>query len=149
MVTEEKVSIEEKIANSALFRYRAGIALIWLGVLVWLPFILMRASGLKPSIFWFLPFHLIGVVGGSRLRNVARQELGADTPPKNIFRTIGHGLIFLGISVWGVYFYLKLTAGQPVDVGDFLPYHLIGIFGGIGFLVLGYFVNRRNVPTDY
>jgi len=135
---------EERTVNSALLRYRAGLLLIWVGVLTWLPFIVMRASGYKPSLFWFLPFHLIGVIGGSRLRKVAREEMGADAPKKNTFRTIGHSLIFLGILVWGVYFYLKLVAGQPVEVGDFLPYHLTGIFGGITFLTMGYFVNRRS-----
>jgi len=135
--------VEEKKTNAALLRYRAGLALIWIGVLTWLPFIMMRASGLKPSLFWFLPFHLIGVIGGSRLRKTAREEMGADAPKKNAFRTIGHSLIFLGISVWGIYFYLKLVAIQPVEVGDFLPYHLTGILGGIVYLVVGYFVNRR------
>jgi len=103
----------------------------------------MRASGSKPSLFWFLPFHLVGVIGGSRLRKVAREEMGADAPKRNIFRAIGHSLMFLGILVWGVYFFLKLALGQPVDVGDFLPYHLTGIFGGIAFLVIGYFVNQN------
>jgi hypothetical protein len=135
---------EERTENSALLRYRAGLALIWIGVLTWLPFILMRAGGYKPSLFWFLPFHLVGVIGGSRLRKVAREEMGADAPKKNAFRTIGHSLIFMGIMVWSVYFYLKLVAGRPVDVGDFLPYHLAGIFGGITFLTIGYFVNRRS-----
>jgi len=132
----------EKTTNAALVRYRAGLVLIWIGVLTWLPFIMMRANGYKPSLFWFLPFHLVGVIGGSRLRKHARTEMGADAPKKNIFRTIGHSLIFLGILVWGVYFYLKLIAGQPVDVGDFLPYHLFGIFSGIGFLVVNYFITR-------
>jgi polyferredoxin len=139
---------EEKTVNFALLRYRAGIALIWLGVLTWLPFILLRASGSKPSLFWFLPFHLVGVIGGSRLRKIAREEMGAEAPKRSAFRTIGHSLIFLGIMVWSVYFYLKLAAGQPVDVGDYLPYHLTGIFGGIGFLGLGYLVNRRNNSSD-
>ena len=76
------------------------------------------------------------------MRKTAREEMGADVPKKNIFRTLGHGLIFLGILVWGVYFYLKLVAGQPVDVSDFLPYHLSGIFGGIGLLAVNYFVSR-------
>jgi len=134
--------VEEKDANAALMRYRAGLVLIWIGVLTWLPFIVLRASGHKPSLFWFLPFHLVGVIGGSRLRKQARLEMGADAPKKNVFRTIGHSLIFLGILVWGVYFYLKLVAGQPVDVGDFLPYHLTGIFGGIGFLAVNYFITR-------
>jgi len=132
----------EKTTNAALVRYRVGLVLIWMGVLTWLPFIVLRASGYKPSLFWFLPFHLAGVIGGSRLRKQARIEMGADAPKKNIFRTIGHSLIFLGILVWGVYFYLKLVAGQPVDVGDFLPYHLTGIFGGVGFLAINYFITK-------
>lgn len=140
--------VEEKTTNWALLRYRIGLVLIWVGVLTWLPFIVMRASGYKPSIFWFLPFHLIGVVGGSRLRSAARREMGAEAPKKNAFRTIGHNLIFLGIMVWGVYFYLKLVAGQPVDVGDFLPFHLTGIFGGIAFLGIGYIVNRRKTVSE-
>ena len=89
---------EERTTGSALLRYRAGLALIW---------------------------------------------VGADAPKKNAFRSIGHGLIFLAISVLGVYFYLKLVAGQPVDAGTFLPYHLTGITGGIAVLGLGYLVNRR------
>ena len=134
--------VEEKTTYWALLRYRIGLVLIWVGVLTWLPFILMRANGLKPNIFWFLPFHLIGVVGGSRLRKMARREMGTEAPKKNALRTIGHCLIFLGIMVWGVYFYLKLVAGQPVDVTDFLPYHLVGIFSGIGLLAVNYFVEK-------
>jgi hypothetical protein len=140
--------VEERTANAASLRYRVGLVLIWVGVLTWLPFIVMRASGMRPSLFWFLPFHLIGVVGGARLRKKAREEMGVDAPKKNIFRSFGHSLIFLGILVWGVYFYLKLVAGQPVDVGDFLPYHLTGILGGISFLVVGYFINRRMAFSD-
>jgi hypothetical protein len=139
---------EERTTNAGLIRYRAGLVLIWLGVLTWLPFIVLRASGYKPSLFWFLPFHLVGVVGGARLRNIARAEMGVDAPKKNTFRTIGHSLIFLGIMVWGVYFYFKLVAGKPVEVGDFLPYHLTGIFGGIFVLFLGYLVNRRSSVSD-
>jgi len=138
---------EEKTINWTLLRYRIGLVLIWLGVLAWLPFILLRANGYKPSLFWFLPFHLVGVIGGSRLRKKAREEIGAEVPQKNTFRTIGHSLIVLGILVWGVYFYLKLIAGLPVDVGNFLPYHLTGIFGGIVFLVVGFFVSHKT-PSD-
>lgn len=134
--------VGEKTTNAALMRYRAGLVLIWIGVLTWLPFILLRANGQKPSIFWFLPFHLIGVVGGSRLRAAARKTMGEEAPQRNVLRTIGHILIFLAISVWGVYFYLKLVVGQPVEVGDFLPYHLTGIFGGIGCLAVNYIITR-------
>ena len=79
---------------------------------------------------------------------MAREDMGAETPQKNAFRTIGHSLIFLGIMVWGVYFYLKLVAGQLVEVGDFLPYHLTGISGGIGFLSVGYFLHKRTSAAE-
>lgn len=140
--------VEEKTTVAALIRYRAGLVLIWVGVLTWLPFIVMRASGSRPSLFWFLPFHLTGVIGGSRLRAAARREMGAQAPRKNVFRTVGHSLIFLGILVWGVYFYLKLVAGQPVEVGSFLPFHLTGIFSGIAFLAMGFYVNKRRAVSD-
>ena len=138
------MAVKEKGAtfDAALMRYRLGIVLIWIGVLTWAPFIVMRANGIYPSIFWFLPFHLTGVIGGSRLRAAARREMGKEAPKKNAFRTIGHILIFLAIAVWGVYFYLKLVAGLPVEVTDFLPYHLTGIFGGIGLLTVNYFVTK-------
>jgi hypothetical protein len=32
---------------------------------------------------------------------------------------------------------------QEVDVMNFLPYHLLGILGGVVVLVLDYFVNRK------
>jgi hypothetical protein len=139
MVTQERTA--NKI--SPIWIHRAGVALLWFGVLTWVPFILMRASGVYPSIFWFLPFHLTGVIGGSRLRVLARKKMGQDAPKRNPLRTIGHILVFLAISVWGIYFYLKLIVGQSVDVNDFLPYHLIGIFSGIGFLGTGYLLTKR------
>ena len=139
MVTQERTAAK----IPPIWIHRAGVGLLWLGVLTWVPFILMRASGIYPSIFWFLPFHLTGVIGGSRLRAFARRQMGGDVPKKNTFRTVGHILVFLAISVWGVYFYLKLVIGQPVDVSDFLPYHLTGIFSGIGFLGIGYLINRK------
>ena len=131
-------------SNSALARYRLGTILIWLGVMTWIPFIILRIAGEKPSLFWFLPLHLIGVVGGSRIRSLARKELGIAAPKKNALRTAGHSLIFFGILVWLPYFYLKLIARQPVEVMDFLPFHLTGVLSGILFLGLSYLVNRRN-----
>ncbi len=129
--------------TSALTRYRLGAALIWLGVLVWAPFIALRIAGEKPSLFLFLPFHLMGVVGGSRMRSLARRELGLAAPKKNALRTAGHNLIFLGILVWLPYFYLKLLTGQPVDVMNFLPYHLTGVLGGIALLAISYLISRK------
>jgi polyferredoxin len=133
---------DEKIYSAALTRFRLGSVLIWLGVLTWLPFIVLRIAGEKPSLFWYLPFHLVGVLGGSRIRSLARGELGLAVPNKNAMRTAGHSLIFLGILVWLPYFYLKLIVQQPVDVMDFLPFHLTGVLGGIGLLLLNYLVGR-------
>ena len=135
---------DEKIIKTVLTRYRLGNVLIWLGVMTWLPFIVLRIAGEKPSLFWFLPFHLIGVVGGSRLRSLARKEMGALAPKENLLRIIGHGLIYTGILVWAPYFYLKLIAQQPVDVMNFLPYHLTGVLSGILFLGLSYLINRKD-----
>ena len=133
---------EEKIMYSALTRYRLGTVLVWLGVMTWAPFILLRIAGERLSFLWFLPFHLLGVVGGSRLRSAARKEMGAGAPAKGILHFIGHGLIYLGVLVWAPYFYLKLIAHQPVEVMDFLPYHLAGVLGGIAVLGFGYLSNR-------
>ena len=139
---------DEKIYNAALTRYRLGNALIWIGVLTWLPFIVLRIAGEKPSLFWYLPFHLAGVIGGSRLRALARREMGMSPPQKNRMQTIGHGLIFAGILVWAPYFYLKFVAQQPIDVMDYLPYHLAGVFGGITFLAISYFnLRKRNTGS--
>ncbi|MEW6400723.1 MAG: hypothetical protein AB1649_02925 [Chloroflexota bacterium] len=133
---------EEKALNFAVARYRLGGLLIWLGVLVWAPFIFLRVIGEEPAFLWFLPFHLIGVIGGSRLRAIARKELDIVLPKKNTLHKIGHGLIFLGILVWVPYFYLKLVAGQPVEVLNFLPYHLAGVLGGVFVHLVSYLKNR-------
>jgi hypothetical protein len=69
MVTDEKNN------NVALMRYRLGIVWIWLGVLVWAPYIVLRIIGEQPSVNLYLPLHLIGVMGGSRLRAIARKEV--------------------------------------------------------------------------
>lgn len=129
---------EEKIINNIVLRYRLGTLLIWSGVLVWLPFIFLKAIGDKPSFLLFLPIHLVGVIGGSRLRADARRELGMVSPKKNLLRMAGHGLILLGILVWAPYLYLKIAAAQPVEAMKYVPYHLVGVLGGIFLHVLSY-----------
>lgn len=136
---------DEKISSAALIRYRFGTVLIWLGVLTWLPFIALRIAGEKPSLLWFLPFHLAGVIGGSRLRSAARKEMGAPPAKKSRLRALGHALILAGILVWVPYLYAKLALQREMEVINFLPYHLAGIFGGILVLMLNYFVNRKGV----
>jgi hypothetical protein len=133
---------QEKIISNAVLRYRLGIILVYLGVFTWAPFIFLRAIGGKPSFLLFLPFHLIGVVGGARLRSIARKELNLASPKKNILRLAGHGMIFLGILIWLPYLYLKFFMGQSVEVMNYLPYHLTGVFGGIFLHVLSYAIER-------
>lgn len=138
MVTEDATN------NLALMRLRLGTVFIWMGVLTWLPFIVLRIAGDKPSLFLYLPFHLLGVIGGSRMRSGARKELGLNAQKQDMRRSAGHALIFIGILVWAPYFYLKLIAQQPVDVMNFLPYHLTGVLSGIMLLGLSYWINRKN-----
>jgi hypothetical protein len=123
-------------------RYRLGTILIWLGVFTWAPFIFLRVIGEKPAFLFFLPFHLIGVVGGSRVRGVARKELGMMPVKKNVLHMAGHSLILLGILVWAPYLYLKLVLGQTVEVMSYLPFHLMGVLGGVFLHVLNYFIER-------
>ncbi len=134
---------DEKVYSAALVRYRLGIVLIWLGVLTWLPFIVLRIAGEKPSLFLYLPFHLLGVIGGSRLRSAARKEMDLLPAKKSLLQILGHGMIFLGILTWAPYFYLKLATAQPVDVMNYLPYHLTGVLGGIMLLVVNFLIFKR------
>ena len=134
---------DEKIYNAAWMRYRLGSVFIWLGVLVWAPFIILRIMGEQPSMSLYLPIHLLGVMGGSRLRAFARKELGMTKPQKTRLQMIGHGVIWAGILVWAPYYYLKVVLGQPVDVMDYLQLHLVGVFGGVGLLDVNSFLSRR------
>lgn len=135
---------DEKFYNTALFKYRLGNVLIWLGVLTWLPFIVVRIAGEKPPLFWYLPFHLIGVVGGARLRASVRREMNLSPAKKNLLQMLGHGFIFTGILVWAPYFYLKAVMHQPVEVMNFLPFHLTGVLGGVLLLGINYLVASKN-----
>jgi hypothetical protein len=117
-----------------------------LGVLVWAPFIILRIMGEQPSMSLYLPIHLLGVMGGSRLRAFARKELGIPKPQKTRLQLLGHGVIWAGILVWAPYYYLKVILGQFVDVMDYLPYHLIGVFGGVGLLGVNMWLSKNSLP---
>ncbi len=134
---------EEKLISNVVMRYRLGTILIWLGVFTWAPFIFLKAMGEDPSFLLFLPFHLLGVIGGARLRSIARKELGLIPNKKNYLTLAGHLMIILGILVWVPYLYLKLVMGQSVEVMSYLPYHLSGVLGGVSLHILNYFIGRR------
>ena len=134
---------EEKLISNVIVRYRLGTILIWLGVFTWAPFLFLKAMGEDPSFLLFLPFHLLGVIGGARLRSIARKELGLIPNKKSYLTLAGHLMIILGILIWVPYFYLKLVMGQSVEVMSYLPYHLSGILGGVSLHILNYFIGRR------
>jgi hypothetical protein len=134
---------EEKLVSTVVMRYRWGTILIWLGVFTWAPFIVLKVIGEKPPFLLFLPFHLLGVIGGARLRSMARKELGLIPNKKNYLTLAGHLMIFLGVLVWAPYLYLKLIVGQSVEVMNYLPYHLSGVLGGVSLHILNYFMERR------
>lgn len=120
-----------------------GTLLIWLGVLIWVPFIVLQLTGKHPAFIWYLPFHLVGVIGGSRLRSSARKEMGLPPPKRNLLRIAGSVLIALGILAWTPYFYLKLLMQTTVDVMDYLPFHLSGVLGGVLLLTINYLSTRK------
>lgn len=137
-----------KMFDNPLTRFRLGTALIWLGVLTWTPFILLRIAGEKPSLFLYLPFHLAGVIGGARLRASTRREMDMPPPKRNRLRVAGHALIYLGILVWAPYFYMKMFTSTPKDVMDFLPYHLAGVLGGVAVLGISRLADRKKAADN-
>lgn len=137
---------EEKIIGNVVLQYRLGTILVWLGVLTWTPFIFLRAMGEKPSFLLFLPFHLVGVIGGSRLRSIARRELGMSPPRRSFLHVAGHIMILSGILVWAPYLYLKFVMEQPVEVMNYLPFHLTGVLGGVCLHLLSYLIERQRKP---
>lgn len=110
-----------------------GTALIWLGVLAWVPFFLFLASGREVSLFPFLAAHLAGVFGGAWLRTNADRKAGVSTTPAHgrWRRFASRIMIYLGVLAWVPYFYLQHLAGQEVEVAPFLAAHLTGVLGGV------------------
>jgi hypothetical protein len=45
--------------------------------------------------------------------------------------------------VWAIYFYLKLVIHAPVEVSQFLPYHLAAMLSGVAILLVNFLVNRQ------
>ena len=64
---------------------KMGTILIWLGVAAWLPFLYLLAAGQNPSIYPYLIVHLIGIIGGTRLKALAKKD---KTPKKRHKRQV-------------------------------------------------------------
>ncbi|MBI4236209.1 MAG: hypothetical protein HY688_02480 [Chloroflexi bacterium] len=104
-------------------RYQWGTLLIMLGVLVWLPFVVLLVRGDDPPFFLFLPLHLAGVLTGAYLRRGRRGHV-----PR--VRRVGNILIIVGVAAWVPYFGLKALGNDP-EALFFLPFHLAGVIPGV------------------
>lgn len=66
--------------------------------------------------------------------------------------TLGSLLVFLGVGVWGVYAVMRWGLGRTVVLGDFLPYHLLGVVPGALLrhrrLLLRLFRGDRGTPPS-
>ena len=116
-----------------------------------MPFLALVAGGQEPSIFPFLTVHLIGVVGGARLRSWGNRQEGQ---PRIRRYTYGRLLILIGVLAWSPYLYQKVVLDRIIEIGPFLSLHLLGVLGGLGLILtvpLGRAWNRtfqRNQLSD-
>jgi hypothetical protein len=112
---------------------KIGIIFIWMGVAAWLPFLYLLAVGQHPSIYPFLAVHLVGILGGSRMKALAKKD---KTPRKRHKRqVIGRIMIILGVLAWLPYLYQKELLDMTVEIRPYLSVHLFGVLGGIALLV--------------
>ncbi len=116
--------------------HKYGTVLLWIGVLVWVPYFALRIAGESPSMVVYLPFHLAGVIGGARMRMTANQQLGKPKEKRKGYQLVARVMVIASLFVWLPYYALKL-AGQPVEVQPYLAVHLVGVFGGTGLMGVG------------
>lgn len=114
-----------KLSN--LSKETTGRILIWLGVLAWVPYLVIVLSGNHVSIFPFLAVHLVGVIGGVRLRGRRSTERQTLNPG---LRRISWTLIYLGVLAWAPYIYQINFLGYEISITPYLVAHLTGILGG-------------------
>jgi hypothetical protein len=112
-------------------RKKLGNLLTLMGVLAWLPFLYLVASGGEPSIFPFLIIHLSGVLGGSQLRRSASPSI----TKLSRRQLVGRIMIILGVIAWAPYLYQNEILGQSIEITPYLTAHLTGVLGGIALLL--------------
>lgn len=120
-------------------RYAIGRAFTWLGILAWVPFILLTIGRYSPPILPFLVIHLIGILGGAWIKRTDPERgNGASLAGKSLSRRLGSVLILLGVAVWVPYFIFKNFAATEVSLAPFLILHLSAVVPGL-LLRLGLF----------
>ena len=117
-------------------RRELGTALIWIGVLAWIPYFFLLENDRAPSLLLFLALHLAGVLGGSWLRSSAHRDAEHQVATRGRWRQpVSRVLIYLGVMAWGPYFYLERILHQEVAIDPFLAAHLTGVLGGAALRV--------------
>jgi hypothetical protein len=114
--------------------HKLGTILVGIGVLVWLPYFMLRIIGKNPEILLYLPFHLLGVIAGGRMRNAANKKLGRFKKKQKSYAFVARLLMVASILVWLPYYGLQL-AGRTVTVQPYLIVHLSSLF--LGAAVMG------------
>ena len=115
-------------------RRTVGTILIWLGVLVWAPFLASVAAGQEVPIFPFLAAHLAGVLAGWWLRSSADRMEGVhqvESMRGRRRKIASRILIYLGVLAWAPYLYLTQVLGQETNITPFLAVHLTGVLSGV------------------
>jgi hypothetical protein len=120
-------------------RYALGKTLTWLGILVWVPFILLTIGKYSPPILPFLVVHLIGILGGAWIKRTNSPVENANSlAGKSPARRIGSILILLGVAVRVIYFTIKNFTAMEVSLAPFLILQLSAVVPGL-MLRLGLF----------
>jgi hypothetical protein len=63
----------------------------------------MRIIGESPILMMYLPFHLLGVIGGARMRTNADKQLGKPVEKRKGYKRIAHYLVIASLLVWILY----------------------------------------------
>ena len=116
-------NLSPKISKKTL-----GTISIWIGLLAWVAYLYLISIGNMVSIWPFLFVHLVGSMGGVKLRGPLPEEQLAIGPRR---RKISKVMIYLGVMVWLPYLYLDKVTGLAVSITPYLTAHLIGVIGGM------------------
>ena len=104
-----------------------GRALIWIGVLAWVPYILLTIGNVSPPILPFLSIHLLGILGGSWIKRSSPTGSEASAG----WKKLGTLLTLVGIGVWIPYVALTEFTTLSPSLVPFLGIHLVAVVPGL------------------
>jgi hypothetical protein len=125
------MALEQKAKLSSIF--------IWIGVLAWVPYLVLRILHKDFSVFPFLGTHIFFITGGIVLRRQASAGAAAPSQQVQRLKTVSTVLLVLGVSVWGVYFAVQWLGVEVSSIKPFLAAHLTGVLSGAGIKLFIFF----------